>query len=208
MRKSITYSGFALASLVVILVFLTSKTYSQLLIAILLYPPLVYLAFKIFPKKEVTIEMPLPQQLAQKDEVSTVKAEREKVDVADIDKRAFLKMIGVAGVSFFLLSLFSRRGPKIPFLGKAVGGDTTQLEDATGNKIDPAQTQPTDGYRISEVDDNVITFYGFIKKGGAWFIMREDTDTGSFRYAKGEKEFSNNWGNREKLNYDYYSNIF
>lgn len=203
MIKSITYSIFLISGLAVALLFVTSRSYTQLGLAAALYIPLVFIAFKIFPRNEEVEEKEVDVQMAK-----TVVQSKEKVDVDDIDKRAFLKLIGIAGASFFLFSLLNRRASNIPFVKKVTGPDVTALEDAEGNKIDPAQTQPTDGYRISEVDDNAITFYGFIKKGGAWFIMKEDTDTGSFRYTKGDKDFSNNWSQRENLSYDYYSNVF
>src|SRR4029078_12030438 len=99
------------------------------------------------------------------------------------DKRAFLKLIGVAGVSVFLFSIFSKRG-QIPFFGKMAGSDTVSLKDSKGKTIDPAQSQPLVCFQISEIDDGVVAYYGFINKSGAWFIMREDTESSSFRYAK------------------------
>lgn len=67
---------------------------------------------------------------------------------------------------------------------------------------------PSEGYRISEIDENdSVTYYGFTNKDGAWYIVKEDTN-GSFRYAKGEKEFANNWETRRDLKYDYFYNTF
>ena len=37
--------------------------------------------------------------------------------------------------------------------------------------------------------------------------MREDTDAGSFRYAKGKSGFPANWTNRENLSYNYYNSF-
>ena len=38
--------------------------------------------------------------------------------------------------------------------------------------------------------------------------MRIDTDTGSFRYVRGNSNFAGGWNNREHLKYDYYVNVF
>lgn len=209
MRKTLTYSSIAIASLLVALVFVTSKTYTQLGVAVLLYPTLVYFVFKVFPRKRwrtPTITVRIPS--VQKVETETAKPTREHVDVADIDKRAFLKLIGAAGISFFLFSLFSKRA-EVPFFGKLAGTATTALTDIAGNKIDPAERQPMDGYQISEIDDNhAIAYYGFTNKKGEWLIMRQDTDTTSFRYSKGDSGFPGNWNNREQLRYDYFYNVF
>lgn len=211
MLKTIKYTIFITVTIGVILLFITSKNYSQLIFASLLYPVLVVFAFRIFPRKGsapmITIER-TDNTSQQQEEEETPNTAGKKVEVSDVDRRAFLKLIGAAGLSFFLLSIFNRRARNIPFVKNVTGPDITAIEDVSGNKIDPAQTQPTDGYRISEVDDNLVTFYGFIKKGGAWFIMKEDTENGSFRYVKGNSNFSVYWNNREKLSYDYYSNVF
>ncbi len=208
MRKTITYSSIVAASLLVSLVFVTSKTYTQLGVAVLLYPTLVYFAIKVFPRKiwktpVITVQIPSVQKV----ETEAAKPAGEHVNVSDIDKRAFLKLIGAAGISFFLFSLFGKRAEG-PFFGKLAGSETTALKDIAGNKIDPAERQPLDGYQISEIDDNMIAYYGFTNKNGAWLIMREETDATSFRYTKGDSEFPGNWNNREKLSYDYYHNVF
>lgn len=214
MRKLLlTYCSFVITCLVVIAAFISATTYIQLAGAILLYPLLVYFAFKAFPRKTrrypsknpVTAIQPLVKS-AEKVET----AKRENIGISDIDKRVFLKLIGGAGVSLFLFSIFNKKAEGIFFKSLPGSGapGRVSLEDIAGNKINPAQSQPMDGYRISEIDDNVITFYGFIKNGGAWFIMKADTDTGSFRYARGDGNFPGNWTNRENLKYDYYSSVF
>lgn len=210
MIKTITYSSLAVATIAVIATFLTATSYTQLGAATLIYPLLVFFAFKAFPREEnnghnFSVEIPLKPIAKKTLEPGT--EETTLVDVSDFSKRAFLKMIGATGISFFLASLLNRRFES-QFFGKATETGIIALEDSRGTKVDPAQTHPTDGYRISEVDDNAITFYGFIKKGGAWFIMREDTSNGSFRYAKGDSGFPNNWEDRKLLKYDYYHNIF
>ena len=216
MRKTLTYSSFIIASLLVFAAFVTATSYVQLGIAVLLYPLLAIFAFKVLPRKAwkapvITIGLPLPARKAEKvaaeEAIEEVRATRENITVADIDKRAFLKLIGAAGVSLFLYSIFIKRAESA-FFGRSTSPETVSIKDTTDRKIDPAERQPTDGYRISEIDDNLITFYGFTNKDGAWFIMREDTDTGSFRYTKGDFNFSSGWGNRERLTYGYFNDIF
>ncbi len=209
-RKTLTYSGFATASMMVAGTFATAKTYTQLGVAAVLYPLLVYFAYVLFvrkTRKAPAITVPLPVKPAKKVEVETAKPQRKGGGIMDIDKRDFLRMIGAAGASFFLFSIFSKRSEPLLF-GRTTGSGSNTLEDSTGNKINPAECQPTDGYRISEIDDNFIAFYGFINTDGAWYVMREDPDDGSFRYAKGESNFNDNWTSRESLKYDYFHNIF
>lgn len=211
-NKTLVYLSFAIASLLIIATFVTAKTYTQLGIAVVFYPLLTLFAYKLFvgkDGKEPVIAFQLPSLKRTKvAEVETPKVESEDVSVTDIEKRAFLKLIGAAGISFFLFSLFNRRSEGL-FFGRAAGGSgVTALTDGAGNKIDPAERQPTDGYRISEIDDNDTAFYGFTGKNGAWFIMKEESDTGSFRYSKGESNFSVNWTNRKDLQYDYFHYIF
>lgn len=208
--KTITYSSLAVATIAVITTFLTATSYTQLGAATLIYPLLVFFAFKAFPREETeghNFSVEIPLKPTPKSTLEPTVEEATAIEVSDFSKRAFLKMIGATGISFFLASLLNRRFDG-QFFGKVSDKGITAIEDTKGVKVDPAQTQPTDGYRISEVDDNAITFYGFIKKGGAWFIMREDTSNGSFRYAKGETGFPTNWENRKTLTYDYYHNIF
>lgn len=213
MIKTLTYSSLAVATIAVIATFLTATSYTQLGIATIVYPLLVFLAFKAFPREEAgntnfSVEIPIkPTVTTHQEQESTEEDSATLVDVSDFSKRAFLKMIGATGISYFVASLLNRRFES-QFFGKVAENGIIALEDSKGAKVDPAQTHPTDGYRISEVDDNAITFYGFIKKGGAWFIMREDTSNGSFRYVKGDSGFPSNWEGRKTLNYDYYHNVF
>lgn len=213
MFNILTYCSFVIASLVVIAAFITSTTYAQLAVAILLYPPLVYLAFKAFPRKIKCCLFKEPETLTQSTVQSIEKVEPVKNEntfgIADIDKRVFLKLIGGVGLALFLFSLFNKKAEGL-FYKSLPPPEMVSLKDISGNKIDPAQNQPTDGYNICEVDDNdsILTFYGFTNKDGAWFVMKEDTENGSFRYAQGSANFPVNWGNRENLQYGYFSKTF
>lgn len=207
----LAYCGFVIACLVVILAFITATTYTQLAGAILLYPALVYFAYKVFLRKTGSKPSNKPVTAIQPPVRSAEKVEtpqKENVDISDIDKRVFLKLIGGTGLALFFFSIFSKKAEGL-FPGIAPAGQgLTLLKDTSGNKIDPAQNQPLDGYRISEIDDSPISFYGYTNKEGAWFVMRLETDTGSFRYAKGNSNFPGSWSNRENLTYDYFNNIF
>lgn len=214
MRKILIYSGFVIASLVVVAVFMTSTSYTQLAVAAALYPLPVGLAFVAFPRKRKNgkhSEIPVAAiyshlKSAQTLEAEAAKAKKEKVAIEDIDKRAFLKLIGGVGLSFFLFSLINKKAGSL-FPGGTSTPETIALKDTAGNKIDPVEKSPTDGYRITEIDDSEINFYGFTNVDNAWFIMRQNQD-GSFRYTRGDRNFPDNWANRKNLKYDYYFIVF
>lgn len=211
MRKIFIYYSFIIAGLGLVLGFLTTTTYTQLLATTALFPVFLYFSGQLFPTKRRRYSSAVPlEQPAQSNPTATLQPISEPetgFQVADFDKRAFLKLIGATGLSFFLLSIFTKRG-EASFFSNATGLGSTFLKDSTGKKIDPAEKQPTDGYKITEIDDDTITFYGFTNADHSWFIMKEDTQTGSFRYIKGNENFPKHWNNRKDLKYDYYNNIF
>lgn len=63
---------------------------------------------------------------------------------------------------------------------------------------------PTDGYKISDIDD--AGYFGFVRQDGAWYIMREVS--GAWRYYAGASNYSTGWTNRASHSYDYFSTIF
>jgi hypothetical protein len=203
MRKTLTFGSLFFTALLVVALFITARTYTQLSAATLLYIPLAYFAFKSLASSTQNS----PASAAEVTGSTT--RESEEGRVVDADKRAFLNLIGAAGLSLFLYSLFSKSGSSLLFGKNAAPSGGTKLQDADGKTINPAQRQPLDGYRISEIDDtNSQTYYGFTSKDGAWLIMKEDAHTSSFRYVKGDTAFPDNWGSRNTLNYDYYFNVF
>lgn len=215
MRKALTYSSFLTASLMVIVIFITARTYTQLVLAMLLYIPLAFFAFKVFRGRALSVEFkePLivvrpPVKSVERPEVQQTEVKKETVTVTDIDKRAFLKLIGGVGLSVFIFSLINRKvGGLLPGGGPAA--ETVSLKDTAGNKINPVEKSPTDGYRITEINgSDAINYFGFTDNDGAWYVMMQDTDGGAFRYARGTSSFSINWANRERLRYDYYNNVF
>lgn len=215
MKKILTCCSLIIAGALVAAAFITATSYTQLAVAILFYPVFVYFTLQAFPrtkkasrsKKQVETAIQSPEKPLEKIEPAK---EGNMIGITDIDKRVFLKLIGSVGVSLFLFSIFNKRAEGLFFKNIPAQGTSGQvsLEDIAGNKIDPAQNHPMDGYRISEIDDDLISFYGSTHKNGSWYIMRIDTDKGSFRYAKGDSNFPGNWSNRKNLRYDYYNNIF
>jgi len=117
-----------------------------------------------------------------------------------------LKLIGSAGILALILGLFGRRGGIPNLLGNA-NLDSVALKDTSGNIVNPAQDSPTDGYSISQIDDSVPSYFGFVNKEGSWFIMREGEDS-AFRYVKGDTNFGTSWASRSKLNYNYFDKVF
>ena len=212
MKKLAIYSGLTAASIVDITTFLISTTYFQLVVAILLYLSITYLVFKLFPRKTRIINPTLPSLPNNVGSVGVEQSPSEQqidkeLEISDINKRAFLKIIGAAGISFFISSLFSRRAESL-ILGKTEGSGLTTLQDTTGKIINPAEHYATDNYKISEVDYGINTYYGLIDQAEGWFIMKEDMNAGTYRYVKGDTNFYDNWNNRENLNYDFFNRVF
>lgn len=203
----LTYFSFAIFCLLVVGVFITATTYIQLGIGILLYPILAFFAYKIFKKESVPAEThPQKQEYHRTEVKKKVEVTTEELEVIDINKRAFLKIVGATGLSFFLISTFSRGLQSLLFGQTLV--QTPQLGNLSMNQAPTPKTSPTDGYNISEVDDGIISFYGFINNNGGWFIMKGDTNSGTFRYAKGTSNFPYNWKSRKDLDYDYFHRVF
>lgn len=196
--------SFVMALALVVGTFITAKSYTQLGVAIILYPLLAFFAYKVFENSLWRPSLKRPQAAIQHTAVSARVEDfkKEGVAVSDIDKRLFLKIIGTTGLSFFLMSLFGRRAENFLF------GQNQATQSVPTGKTVTASPSPTEGYTISEIDEGIVGYFGFINKDGEWFIMKRDTDDGSFRYAKGKKDFPKNWKNRENLKYDYFHNVF
>jgi hypothetical protein len=133
--------------------------------------------------------------------------------ISDRDRRLFLKLIGSTGFSLFLMSLVSKKA-EAAFFGSVPGPGTVALKDSLGEPIDPAEKQPTDGYKIAQLDDSSdpdYAYYGFVDKDGNWYVQRETltgANTGDYRYFKGASNFSTNWTGRDGLGYGEFDSIF
>lgn len=207
-KTVLTYSSLAIASLVVVAVFITATTYIQLAGASLLYPLLIFFAYKVLPlkAKRPAEDMPVVERQIQiSSYAKTQEEKRTHVGISDIEKRAFLKLIGATGLSFFLISIFGRRFEALLF-GQNVSPPAS-IGTPPGGQTNIITASPTDGYKITEIDNGLVGYYGFTNKDSGWLIMKEDTNSGSFRYAKGKSDFPGNWNNRENLKYDYFHNL-
>lgn len=207
MTKTLANFAFIIASLIVVLIFVTSMSYSQLIIAVVLYSTLVFIGFMVFPRKS-----PKPAKIKAygqpKPTPTKFESPKPKVEttyVADFDRRTFIKLIGATGISFFLFSIFGR-GIENLFLSR---NSQAGINPATsGDQFTGAGSSPTDGYKITEVDEGDVSYYGFTNKEGGWLIMQEQSTEGTFRYAKGDSGFPDNWSDRLNLKYDYFYNLF
>lgn len=204
-ERALTYYGFIVSGLMVVTGLVSADSKVEFTTAFLFSPILLFFVTQIIPKRNRAINLPSAYAggTEKQDSKEVVKLKKEGVD---IDRRAFLKLIGTAGLSLFLFSMFTKRA-EAAFFGSVPGPGTVSLKDSTGTKIDPAEKHPTDGYRLTELEDGVTyTYAGYLNKTGGWFILRDDG--ASYRYAKGSSGFTTNWTNRASLTYDYYDNVF
>lgn len=134
--------------------------------------------------------------------------------ISDRDRRLFLKLIGSTSLSLVFMALIGKRSAQAAFFGSMPGPGTVSLKDSAGTPIDPAEEHPTDGYKISQLDDTssvTYAYYGFVNKNGNWYIQRETLsglNAGDYRYFKGADSFSGNWEDRGTLEYDVFEDIF
>lgn len=212
MNKIFAYYSFVIVSIMSITGFLSARSISELLSAVFFFPLVVYFALIVLPRGRKALIIPANDSRRHLEGVQKQPSKLKKIDDGkekreiDVDRRMLLKLIGSAGLSIFFFSLFTKK-THAAFFGSVPGPGTVALKDTAGVQIDPSQHHPTDGYKISEVDDSSPAFYGFVRKDGAWFIMKEDS-SGAYRYTKGASGFSTNWTNRANLTYDYFDAIF
>ncbi|MEK7526441.1 MAG: hypothetical protein AAB546_03100 [Patescibacteria group bacterium] len=200
-RNPLVYYNFILVTIMIIGGFISSKTIPQLISTIIFYPLFAYFFIQIAPRQRKTIK-----PIILKPIISATQIEPQTKKGIDIDRRAFLKIIGSAGLSLFFLTIFTKK-TQAAFFGSVPGPGTVAVKDTLGVAIDPAEKHPTDGYEITQVDDSTPSYYGYLNKSGAWFITREEA-SGAYRYTKGTSDFATNWTNRASLTYDYFDNIF
>lgn len=208
------YWGFVITAIMTITGLIGAGNIAQLISAVLFLPITLYFTTKVIPKRKKAVLIPqiviLPEKTKRKDakiiKRDIFEVEPDQPKKLDVNRRQFIKLIGSAGLTLFLFSIFTKKA-QAAFFGSVPGPGTVALKDTAGVQIDPAQLHPTDGYKISQIDDSSPAYYGFVRKDGAWFIMKEDS-SGNYRYAKGTSSFSTNWTNRASLTYDYFDVIF
>jgi len=182
--------------------FLSTTEYAHLISAILFTPLAIYFLKVIFPRKRHALVIPeteIVDEILATPQIEKVKNNKVEKPIKlqrhfDTDRRMFLKLIGSAGLSIFLLAIFTRKAHGA-FFGSVPGPGTVALKDTTGTQIDPARHHPTEGYKISRLDDSSPAYYGFTNKDGAWFIMKEDS-SGNYTYATGSSGFTASWAVR------------
>ncbi len=173
-----------------------STTQSQLITPLVFSPIALYFLLSLWPQKNlVATNYHKPSKQFQN-------VVPEKLDE---EKRDFLKMLGAAGISVLLLNLFSKRAESyLPLLSPNQSDSKKPSEEPTSNNPPPS---PTAGYFITEIDDSDPAYFGFTNSLGQWYIMREE-DSNTYRYSKGDRDFTANWGQRATLKYDYFENVF
>jgi len=207
MKKIIIYYNFLIVSTMTFIGLFSAKTTAQFISALFFVPLAIYFGMLILPQKKRAFVMPVvkPSKPKKSPEIGKL-TKLESGPKIDPDRRQFVKLIGSAGVTLFLFSIFTKKAHGA-FFGSVPGPGVVSLKDASGTKIDPAEKHPTDGYKISRLDDSTPAYYGFSNKDGAWFIMKEDS-SGNYTYTVGSSDFSTNWTGRAGLSYGEYFDKF
>lgn len=223
MKKFLIYYSFVIVGIMTFISFLKAESSAQLASAIIFFPLFVYFMELVIPKRSKAIAIILPKKEIKEIKKVNRKTTTAKVSAAetgeileegvDADRRVFLKLIASAGAGLFMMSIFTKK-THAAFFGSVPGPGTIAVKDSTGAIIDPAIKQPTDGYRITEVDDaGSPAYYGFVDKTGAWFIMKEDSNaTPNYSYVRGGggigDTFAAKWAIRASLSYGYFDAVF
>lgn len=206
--------NFIITTLFAVTSLFSAKAFNQTIFALLFIPMAAYFFRLLFrrglrPTLQSTVSL-LPTTYIPPESATLPTVEGEELtnlEVKDINRRLFLKLIGTAGITTFLFAIFTKSS-HAAFFGSMPGPGTLSLKDTQGNKIDPAEKQPTDGYEISEVDDSATpAYYGFVNKDGGWYIAKEGTG-GDYRYYRDSGNFATGWSTRVSLVYDYFNNVF
>lgn len=203
-KRFVAFYSFIITSFMAVTGLLSANNIAELITAILFTPLAYYFACLMIPKKSKSVNFePVLDIIPDK-------IKKIKNPDYDPERRKFLKLIGAAGGSLFLMTIFTKKA-EASFFGSMPGPGTLAIKNSSGTTIDPAEKKPTDGYNITEIDDSgADTYYGFVNKDGAWFIQKE-LSSGAYRYTKGNSDFTNistGWPNRTNLTYDYFNLVF
>lgn len=210
MTRVISKAVFLVAVLFVVAMFITSKSYEQLGLSVVLYPLVAYFAYTLFvckkPKSVITPAISENQTVAtsafQNPVQQSALAENSSKDVVDIDKRAFLKIVGATGLSYLVFSILGKR------IETSIFQTTGNAFQSSSNNRAPEPLNTFENYRITEIGyDNLVTYYGFVSNEGSWIIMKEDSGNNSFRYSSGDANFESSWNIRETLRYVYFHDL-
>ena len=206
MRKLATFYSFVVTSFLAISGILSATNFVELGTSIVFAPLALYFFILMLPKKAAKVVIDMDPVL----DIIPDQIKKIKNPDYDPERRKFLKLIGAAGGSLFLMTIFTRNA-EASFFGSMPGPGSISVKNSSGSLIDPAEKKPTDGYNITEIDDTgADTYYGFVNKDGAWYIQKE-LSTGAYRYVKGSSDFTNvttGWPNRASLTYNYFNDVF
>lgn len=204
---------------------ITAKSPLQIILALTLVPIALYFWLEILDKihkfyirqksQKPQVLKPIdnqnPQvinQITTINNITNLNQSSNPFDISDENRRLFLKLIGTTSIGIVMMSLINPKRSEAAFFGSVPGPGTVSLKNTSGVKINPAEKHPTDGYKISQVDDSTVpAYYGFINKEGAWYIMQEGSD-GSYLYSADSSGFTTAWADKENLTYDYFDNVF
>jgi hypothetical protein len=155
-------------------------------------------------KPVVIPDMPdviIPENIDYTKDLKDIKDKIEPVDLKKVEK---------------LLKEIDDKLDKI----KKFGGSTIISGGGVSNSqpIQDRQTETTgaindqlDNYKITDKDDDATPlYYGYTDKNGGWYIMKWVVSAGAdtFRYIKGDSDYTTAWTGRAGLTYDYFYTIF
>ncbi len=204
----IVYS-FLICLLLTIVGIFSAKTTTQLFSSFIYLPLIFYFGTKLLNFRKKPVKKIIQKKNNALQNIPMADPENPQIipGIADKDKRLFLKLIGSSSLSLLLMALFTKKA-QASFFGSVPGPGVVAIKDKAGNKIDPAEKSPTDGYEIAQIDDSSTpSYFGFLHTSGAWYIMSEDA-LGAYRYAKGTGSFSANWADKANLEYGYFDSVF
>lgn len=73
----------------------------------------------------------------------------------------------------------------------------------------PLSSVDLDDYVVSDMDTaNDTKYYGYLKSNGRFYVMREVSSTGEFRFYFGTSGYSTAWTGRAGLSYSLFSEAF
>lgn len=222
-QKIFIYYSFILTTIMTLTGFVSARSIGQLGSALLFLPLCLYFLRLVLPRKISNpkshkkpstgfVELNVTKQKEELPKLELIEGEeippKKERGEFDLDRRMFLKLIGSAGITIFLFSIFTKKA-EAAFFGSVPGPGTVAVKDSLGAAIDPAIKQPTDGYTLAQIDDALtVIYYGYLDKTGNWYILKEDVSASTYRYFKGASSFTTNWTNRASLAYDFFDVIF
>jgi hypothetical protein len=86
----------------------------------------------------------------------------------------------------------------------------TVVVDSSGYlSVNSTNFSPVGMYITSDMDTAADSkYYGYVNTSGAWYIMKEVTTAGSFRFTVGSSGYITAWTNRTTQTYTYFDLVF